>query len=154
MRTTARQRRIAALFLAALLAAPFMSCSLQPSVIIAVPNFRTRAQANYWVHNFIQYKDVSRLQSIQTTYTTQRGKCEDYATLLMYVLHFDFGDNPVFIGTAAAPGGHAVVLDHGKYYDPTAGAIEPKPLAAVVLRVPYRVMMAELNMGLPQIVYP
>jgi len=60
-------------------------------------------------------------QSPDQTYEWGRGDCEDYALLVMYLLHRDLGGWPELVIGTAGGGGHAWILYEGREYEAQTG---------------------------------
>lgn len=100
-------------------------CANVSTGLDGVPQFENRVQAMSWVSHTIEYKlrsDIAFIQSPEKTLRLKTGVCEDKATLLMKILHDQFGDDPEYVGIRI-PGysvTHAVIRVNGIIYDPTS----------------------------------
>ena len=77
-------------------------------------------------------------QSPDQTFEWGRGDCEDYAILVLYLIHRDLGGWPELAVGTVGGNGHGWVAYNGHWYEPqTGGDVTDNPLYVLSRAVPY-----------------
>lgn len=81
-----------------------------------------------WVDARVEYLDdaihdkLEYWQSPDQTYEWGRGDCEDYALLVLYLIHHDIGKWPELVIGYYDDHGHGWVAYEGRWYEPQTGS--------------------------------
>ncbi|MDD5375752.1 hypothetical protein [Acidithiobacillus sp.] len=105
----------------------FVDDTYDPAFDIPATGATTPYAVCRWVDTHVDYLDdaihdqLEYWQSPDQTYEWGRGDCEDYALLVLYLIHRDLGGWPELV-IGRVPGGcHAWVLYDGRWYEAQTG---------------------------------
>ena len=131
----------------------FVDPEYDPAFAIPATGATTPRGICYWVMSRVAYlgdeiHDRSDYwQSPDQTYEWGRGDCEDYAILVMYLMHRDLGGWPEMAAGYLSDMGHAWVLYEGRQYEPQTGVdVTERQEYDLVYTIPYgKVMWRSMN---------
>ena len=98
-----------------------------PAFDIPATGATTPREVCQWVIDRVDYlsdeihDELEYWQSPDQTYEWGRGDCEDYALLVMYLIHRDLGGWPELVIGHVPGGGHGWVLYDGREYEAQTG---------------------------------